>query len=344
MIKVESHQGRLRLVIPTKYYQSRYYYLGLPDEEFYFPIAHQLKQLIEGDIFSGNFDGNFDKYQLNSFDNFYFVWEQYCLFKKRHLRQASFKNLVTVTNHIKNIPPDVIVNGSSLKLWLSSQLSLEQGRRVLMQIKAAAKWGVEMGYLSYNPYNLIKGLPRIRKRDIDPFSKHERDRIIQAFDSHDHYDYYGSFVRFLFFTGCRPSEAVALRWEKVDSNFILFNEVIVEGVHQDSTKTYSSRRFPINQQLRGLLNEIPRKNNELVFRAKQGGVININNFNRRAWHTVIDELGLRYRSPYNCRHTFITECLNANIPVATVANWVGNSPRVIYEHYAGFCQVEVPMI
>ena len=74
MIKVESHQGRVRLVIPTKFYQDRYYYLGLPDEEFYLPIAHQFKQLIESDIFSGKFDGNFDKYQLNSFDNFYFVW------------------------------------------------------------------------------------------------------------------------------------------------------------------------------------------------------------------------------------------------------------------------------
>ena len=343
MIRVESHQNKLRLVIPTKYYPQRYYYLGLPDDDFYLPVAHQLKQLIEGDIFSGKFDGNFDKYKPESFDNFYFVWEQYCLFKKRHLRHASFKNLTTVSNHIKNIPPEVIINGSSLKLWLVSNLSLESARRVLMQIKAAASWGVEMGYLTSNPYKLIKGLPRIRKRDIDPFSKHERDRIIQAFNDHDYYDYYGSFVRFLFFTGCRPSEAVALKWEKIDSNFILFNEAIVEGVRQDSTKTYSSRRFPINGQLRELLNDIPRLT-DLVFRAKKGGVININNFNRRAWHTVISELGIRFRSPYNCRHTFITECLNANIPVATVAYWVGNSPKVIYEHYAGFCSVEVPMI
>lgn len=343
MIRVESHQGRLRLVIPTKFYRARYYYLGLPDDPFYLPIAHQLKQLIESDILSGSFDGTFDKYKPQSVDNIYFVWEQYCLFKRKHLRHGSFRNLITVTNHIKNIPPDVIVNGASLKLWLASQLSLEQGRRVLLQIKAAAKWGVEMGYLSYNPYKLIKGLPRIRKRDIDPFSKHERDRIIQAFDSHDCYGYYGSFVRFLFFTGCRPSEAIALRWEKVDGNFILFNEAIVDGVHQDSTKTYSSRKFPINQQLRELIGVIP-KQNEFVFRAKNGGIININNFNRRAWHTVIDELGIRFRSPYNCRHTFITECLNANIPVATIANWVGNSPEVIYRHYAGFCQVEVPII
>ncbi|MBD2395679.1 site-specific integrase [Cyanobacterium aponinum FACHB-4101] len=343
MIKVESHQNKLRLVIPTKFYPQRYYYLGLPDDEFYLPIAHQLKQLIESDIFSGKFDGNFEKYNAQSVDNIYFVWEQYCLFKKRHLKRASFKNLTTVTNHLKRIPPEVIVNGSALKLWLSSNLSLEQARRVLIQIKACAKWGVEMGYLSRNPYKLIRGLPRIRKREIDPFSKHERDRIIQAFANHDHYSYYCSFVRFLFLTGCRPSEAVALRWEKVDGSFILFNESYVEGVRQDSTKTYSSRRFPINQQLRGLLNEIPRKN-ELVFRAKQGGVINLNNFCRRAWHTVIDELGIRYRKPYNCRHTFITECLTANIPVATVAYWVGNSPEIIYRHYAGVCPMEVPMI
>jgi integrase len=42
-----------------------------------------------------------------------------------------------------------------------------------------------------------------------------------------------------------------------------------------------------------------------------------------------------YRRPYQCRHTFFTLCLEADIDAKDVAKWVGNSPEVIYRHYAG---------
>jgi hypothetical protein len=46
--------------------------------------------------------------------------------------------------------------------------------------------------------------------DVNPFSKQERDLIIQTFASDRYYSYYTLYVQFLFFTGCRPSEAIAL--------------------------------------------------------------------------------------------------------------------------------------
>jgi len=42
-----------------------------------------------------------------------------------------------------------------------------------------------------------------------------------------------------------------------------------------------------------------------------------------------------YRKPYQCRHTFITLCLEADIDAKDVGRWVGNSPEIIYKHYAG---------
>jgi integrase len=43
----------------------------------------------------------------------------------------------------------------------------------------------------------------------------------------------------------------------------------------------------------------------------------------------------RYRRPYQCRHTFISLCLEGGVDAKDVARWVGNSPEVIYRHYAG---------
>jgi integrase len=42
-----------------------------------------------------------------------------------------------------------------------------------------------------------------------------------------------------------------------------------------------------------------------------------------------------YRNPYQTRHTFITLCLESDIDAKDVAKWVGNSPEIVYRHYAG---------
>jgi integrase len=72
-------------------------------------------------------------------------------------------------------------------------------------------------------------------------------------------------------------------------------------------------------------------------------MIDAHNFLNRAWKTVLSELEIQYRSQYNTRHTFITNCLEAGISVVQIAKWVGNSPEIIMKHYAGTIkQVEVP--
>jgi len=54
-------------------------------------------------------------------------------------------------------------------------------------------------------------------------------------------------------------------------------------------------------------------------------------------------LDLEYRKPYQTRHTFITLALENRMEVKDVAKLVGNSPEVIYRHYAGYMrQLTVP--
>ena len=68
--------------------------------------------------------------------------------------------------------------------------------------------------------------------DVNPFSKEERDlfelpargRIIQMFESDPHYKHYASYVRFLFFTGARPSEVIGLQWKQITESVIRFRQ------------------------------------------------------------------------------------------------------------------------
>ena len=139
-------------------------YLGYPDEPQYYPLAYQIKRLVEIDIATNCFDESLQKYKPESSDTLLTVWEQYLLFKEKFLHPSSMKNLTTVNNHLYRIPPEILANPPSLKLWLVDNLTLEQARRMLIQIKACANWGVEMGFLRRNPYKLIRGLPQNQEK------------------------------------------------------------------------------------------------------------------------------------------------------------------------------------
>ena len=97
------------------------------------------------------------------------------------------------------------------------------------------------------------------EKEIDPFTVSERDAIIEAFENHRYYKHYTNFVRFLFLTGCRTGEAIALKWKHVDRQLtnITFCESYSShfGIRKD-TKNHQSRQFPINAQLRSLLTSI----------------------------------------------------------------------------------------
>jgi integrase len=63
--------------------------------------------------------------------------------------------------------------------------------------------------------------------------------------------------------------------------------------------------------------------------------INIDKFSYREWHKVLKSLGIADRGIYQCRHTYITFCLDSGMDAKDVAKLVGNSPEMIYRHYAG---------
>lgn len=64
-------------------------------------------------------------------------------------------------------------------------------------------------------------------------------------------------------------------------------------------------------------------------------MINWQNFRKRCWRDLLLGCEIAYRNPYQMRHTFITLALRAGMPVTDVAALVGNSPAIIYKHYAG---------
>lgn len=355
-VGVEANNNRLRLRLPRQVYggQQKFLYLGLADSQENRRIAKAKAAQIESDLVLERFDPTLLRYKpiyptspKDSGELLGELWQQYTLFKSKVLSPSSLKDFKRVANHIQRLPSQSLARPKVITHYLLDNLSPDTARRVIMQLNACCEWAVDREIIRANPFKGVRSLKVSSRRSINPFTAQERDLIIESFEREPQHQPYAAFVRFLFLTGCRTSEAVGLQWQHIDplTSVILFQDAVVEGQRQRNTKTRKIRKFPVNKTLKKLLTTIqpPRPDPQSpVFADSQGGLVRPNNFLRRHWQPVVKNLPIPYRPQFNTRHTFITLCLEEKIPIAQVAAWVGNSPKVILDHYAGLTRSEVP--
>ncbi|WP_250125490.1 tyrosine-type recombinase/integrase [Chroococcidiopsis sp. CCMEE 29] len=315
---------------------------------------------IESDIEAKQFDASLEKYRfrercavLQQPLTLVEVWCRYCEFKTPQWAETTvILHINRISKHIEALPFQKLSDANDILMYLIKTQSQDTTCRILAEIKASCNWAFKSKLITSNPFADISFKPPKAKPTIDPFTPAETLAIIQAFES----THYGNFVKFLFMTGCRSSEAFGLKWKNVTPDHILFSEARVKNI-QKGTKTGLSRRFPCNDALRSLLDDMRSdvKPDALVFTSPSGTSINSNNFinnhwkGRRGRHGIIPQLiaegkVYRYRPQYNTRHTFITHCIASGIPVPTVASWVGNSPEIIFKHYCGISPHSTPSL
>jgi integrase len=291
------------------------------------------------------------------------TWDRYVDFKKPSISPSYLAHQLQATrNHLQKLSGLPGADAVAIRDWAIANLSIDSAKRLISQLSACYGWAKNSKLIDVNPFagmaSEIKP-PRSKKisvgvREIEPFTATERDSIIEAFKtnrfchpftSRNHlHSNYAAYVQFLFYTGCRPSEAIGLEWKNVDidKQTVLFRESVVQSprgrIRKEGLKTQSFRRFKINGQLHQILEDTKPLNpnaDSLVFPAPEGGFIVQDNFRKRVWKKILQGLGLQYRVPYQTRHTFITLCLDKGIDAKDIARWVGNSPEIIYKHYAG---------
>ena len=307
---------------------------------------------IENDILAKNFDESLERYRVakkGSKDErpeyIQDIWTAYLKQRQKVVKASTYhKQFKPIDNYFRKIARVKIVNADKFINLIQVSKSPTTAKRYFTQLSAAFKWGMSMGLCDESPFNglatAIKVSKSKSKKDIDPFTIEERNRITRYF--YDDKPDYAPFVEFLFLTGCRPSEAIALEWENVFAHCIVFDQVAVQGVPgepiQEGTKTEPFRRFPVNEQLKELLLYVDSKDPDptgLVFKSPEGKLLDLHNFTSRHWKKALQDLGIKHRKLYQTRHTFITLCLDKGIDAKDIAKWVGNSPEMIYRHYAG---------
>jgi integrase len=195
----------------------------------------------------------------------------------------------------------------------------------------------------------FRDIPKLKTAQVKgekPFTKGEIKAIVQTFD--EHFQHYSPFIKFLFSTGCRPNEAVALKWKDVD--FENKQITICEAVSiandgskvSKETKTGVVRSVPMSDKIYGLLIEqgavkVQKSDDALVFPTPTGAFIDIRNFRARVWVKALELSKVPYRKLYNTKHSFCSHFLSENpdfVQLASITHGTKSGVATLQRHYA----------
>lgn len=294
------------------------------------------------------FDSTLEKYRQSGgcgeTQTIVHLFERYTQYKAKRLDPSSLQKYRGLAGHLSQFfrgqDADRLREDRAIQFrdYLLKQLAPITVRERIILLKSAWRWGQKRGFVKENPWLdvTVKVPPKQKPR---PFTKEEKQQILEGFRSDPDYSYLADFVEFMLSTGCRPGEAAGLRWRHLsqDCSEIWIGEAWVRG-QQKPTKTNRSRSYILTSRLQQMfLRRRPAKYNpeEPVFVARRGGQIDDHNFRNRAWKSVLVKVGVEYRKPYNTRHTFVSHAYHQGLTLSDISDITGHSEETILRHYLG---------
>jgi integrase len=250
------------------------------------------------------------------------------------------------------IPIDQITSALLRKIVSETQWKSPTVKRSAIQrLHTMFESAVNDDLITRNPVGSIE-LPTKAKKLVDPFTVAEADSIIAYLyrELTGSMQVYAAYFEFAFYTGMRPGEIAALRWEEVDSDARVANvcRIVADYKIEERTKTRETRRVMLNSRA---LNAIEVAKGVAELRAKQSRRQHkqspyvfppTKNFEFIQQASVTDKhfkaalvaLKIRGRRQYNCRHTYATMCLMAGMNLGFIANQLGHSVQMLLSTYA----------
>jgi integrase len=176
-----------------------------------------------------------------------------------------------------------------------------------------------------NPLERVKNLPT-QSREPKPFTQEEVAKILNELTGQEK-----NLIQFAFWSGLRTSELIALRWQDVDleQNRIFVKIACVRGQLKDTKTKSGKREVTLQPQAReALLNQqtYTGKLNETVFHDPRTGKAwkNDQPIRKNVWTPALKRAGIKYRNPYQTRHTFASTLLSRGENPLWVAQQMGH--------------------
>jgi len=190
-------------------------------------------------------------------------------------------------------------------------------------LRAIFELGLQNGLLADNPARSIRKV-RVTAKKLRLPSAEQFGDILENIESSGAWCAYDAadLVRFLAFSGCRINEAANVKRDDVD---LKAGTIRISGDPVQGTKNSESRTIPINPAMLELctrLLEDTREPRDPKRRGK-GYLLKLTEC-REALANACEKAGAAKIGHHDLRHLFTTRAIEAQIPIPTVARWLGH--------------------
>jgi integrase len=187
----------------------------------------------------------------------------------------------------------------------------------------------DMAWCQQNPAKKIKR-PKITTLPVVPFTAKEYAAILKAISKYPQKNSFGynnrkrmrAFILTLRYTALRMSDAVTLRCGHVADGRLLLH----------TTKTGTPVHLPLHPDLLAALKAVAN-GSPYYFWNGEGKVKSAISVWQRSFNTLLKLAGITGH-PHQFRHMMAIELLEQGVNVEHVAAILGNTPNIVYKHYA----------
>lgn len=221
----------------------------------------------------------------------------------------------------------------AIRAWIATlDCKIKTIRNIITPLRNALEQAVNDDLIPSNPLERVKLdkiIPREQRKSayvVDPFSFEEITAILGACTGQER-----NLWQFAFATGMRTSEFIALDWRSIDwiGAKIDVNRAMVEGIIKDETKTLAgARQINMLQAAHDALiaqKEFTQLQGKFVFHDPRYGLPWASDDPlKKRWMIILRNAGVRYRNPYQTRHTFASTLLSTGSNPLYVAKQMGH--------------------
>ncbi|HEY9702437.1 MAG TPA: tyrosine-type recombinase/integrase [Allocoleopsis sp.] len=276
------------------------------------------------------------------------------------LKENTIESYNKLNKLIYSLGDNLVNDPYILKNYLLKITTLEQTRRALKYLKYACDYAIKRKIIKENCFNdILSELPEKTIKQPLALTQEQINIIIDNCIKHSSNNYIIDLVIFWLHTGCRPSEALGVRWSNISSDFksITFNgspqRITNKGITwSEGSKNYKkggrkpknkSRSVPLTKLLSETLKNRYYKLNpckdDLIFANNKNNFIEYSTI-KVIWSKCVKIIpGLEKTTPYNCRDTFITCQILNGVPISIIAAWCNTSPAMIENYYSDYLKL-----
>lgn len=235
---------------------------------------------------------------------------------------------------------------SALRDWVRSlDVTSKRARNLLTPLRSLFEDALNDELVEFNPFDrialdkLLRETTKASDYEVDPFTAEERTALLAKARADER-----PMLQFWMGTGLRPGELMALRWEKVDwiHHRVRIDTNLVGGIEKLPKTAAGIRDVDLDAQALAALTD------QKALSLLAGGHVFLNPRTGKAWETdaqirktlwqpLCTRAGVRYRNPYQLRHTYASSMLTAGANPWYIAQQLGHVDiQMVMQTYGKF--------